>query len=344
MRREIAEQPDAWFAVVASQRAAITEAAERLSAVADAPLRTVARGSSAHAGVYLAYLAAREWGRLVVEARPSTVTVQRASSWGPRSTNVVLSQSGGSPDLRAVVEAARASGEVVVAMTNAPASPLATLADVHVDLSAGPERSVAATKSYTAELVALFALVRTATGSSWSAVEDAVAAAASVARVAVPAAETWAQRAVTQWADVDRALLIGRGPSLATALEGALKLVETSGIAASGWSSAEVMHGPVGQVTPGTPVLTFGAGTAGHDSTVAAARAARALGATVYAIGASHDGAHESVRVDGLGGLDPELVPAVEIIAVQHLALALSASRGRDADAPVGLAKVTQTT
>ena len=344
MRREISEQPDRWLDLIESQRGAITAAADRINAGPEVLLRTIARGSSANAGAYFAYVAAQEWGRLVVEARPAAVTVLNQPSLGPRSANIVLSQSGGSPDLRAVADAARKAGELVIAMTNAPASPLARIADVHIDLSAGTERSVAATKSYTAELIGLFALVRAATGHRWSAIEEAVAGAAAVARRMIPAAEVWARRTAGEWSDVDRALLIGRGPSLASALEGALKLVETSGIAASGWSSAEVMHGPLGQVSAGIPVLTFGSGTDGHDSTIDAARAAQALGARVYAIGAGYPGAQEALPIDGFNGVDRGLVPTVEVIAVQHLALALATSRHRNPDAPVGLAKVTRTT
>lgn len=342
MRAEIAEQPDRWGDLLATQAEAIAAAAAVLTEGGGA-IQVVARGSSGNAGVYGTYLAAAELGALVVDARPSVTTVLGRSTVGPPVVPLVLSQSGASPDLLAVVAGARAAGRRVVAFTNAADSPLAREADVHVDLSAGPERSVAATKSYTAELLALFATVRVAAGEPWEAVVASVSAAADVARGAVPTAEEWAPAVVAGWGRPDRAVMVGRGASLASALEGALKLVETSGIAASGWSSAEVRHGPLGQVSPGVPFVTFGVGTPGDQSTVDAALAAADLGARVIAVGCGHPGAAQVFEMDGRAGLDPALVPLVDIIVAQHLALAASLDRGRDPDHPRGLSKVTLT-
>lgn len=342
MRAEIAEQPDRWVDLLATQGEAITAAAAVLTERGGA-IQVVARGSSGNAGVYGTYLAADELGALVIDARPSVTTVLGRSTVGPPVVPLVLSQSGASPDLLAVVAGARAAGQRVVAFTNVADSPLARGADVHVDLSAGHERSVAATKSYTAELLALFATVRVAAGQAWDDVVAAVSAAADVARGAVTAAEEWAPAVVAGWGRPDRAVLVGRGVSLASALEGALKLIETSGIAASGWSSAEVRHGPLGLVSSGVPFVTFGVGTLGDESTVDAALAAVDLGALVIAVGRGHEGAELVMDIDGRAGLDPALVPLVDVVAAQHLALAASLARGRDPDRPRGLSKVTLT-
>lgn len=342
MRAEIAEQPDRWRDLLSTQHAAIAAAAA-LVTEPGVPIQVVARGSSGNAGVYGMYLAAEELGTLVVDARPSVTTVLGRAPVGPPVIPLVLSQSGASPDLRAVVTAALGAGQRVVAFTNVVHSPLARAANVHVDLSAGPEHSVAATKSFTAELLALFAMVRIAGGHQWETVVEAALAAADVARDVVRTAPDWARDLVATWGRPDRALMVGRGSSLATALEGALKLIETSGVAASGWSSAEVRHGPLGQVTSGTPFVTFGVGTPGDESTVEAARAAAALGALVIAVGQAHDGATSVFEIPGRDGLDPALVPLVDVIAAQHLALATALDRGRDPDRPVGLSKVTLT-
>lgn len=186
-------------------------------------------------------------------------------------------------------------------------------------------------------------MVRVATGVPWEDVAAAASAAADVARAAVTVAEDWAPAVVAHWGRPSHAMMVGRGASLASALEGAPMFVETSGIAASGWSSAEVRHGPLGQVSPGTPFVTFGVGTPGHESTVDAALAAADLGALVVAVGGSHDGSALALDIDGRTELDPALVPLVDVVAAQHLAPAASLERGRDPDRPRGLSKVTLT-
>ena len=140
---------------------------------------------------------------------------------------------------------------------------------MHIDLCAGPELSVAATKSYTAELVALHVWVRLAAGETFDAVRDDVAPAAAAAGVVVerPAREP---ESAADLLDADRVLVIGRGYSLATAKEAALKLIETCSIAASGWSAADAKHGPLGQVVEGTPVFLLGASEFGRESVLGA--------------------------------------------------------------------------
>ncbi|TCI96777.1 SIS domain-containing protein [Aeromicrobium sp. IC_218] len=341
MRAEVAEQPDVWRRLVRDARGPLDEAAALVRSTDPELLHLVARGSSDHAALYGQYLAAAELGVPAVHSTPSLVTVFERGSRFPRTIQVALSQSGASPDLVATARAARETGVRAISITNTPDSPLAVEADVHVSLDAGDELSVAATKSYTAELLALYLLVGRVAGRSWDDLEAAVGRLAEVGDVLVEVASSWAASAAPTLAGEDRALLVGRGFSMASAKEGALKLIETSGLAASGWSSADARHGPVGQVQDGTPVVGLGLGTPGGGSTRELLDHVRILGARTLAVGGRTD--HEDVPVPGLDGLEDALVPVAEIVPVQALALELSLSRHRDPDRPEGLSKVTRT-
>jgi len=341
MRAEIAEQPDVWRRLVREARDELDAAAALVRETDPQVLHLVARGSSDHAAVYGQYLAAAELGVLTIHSTPSLVTVFERDARFPRTVQVALSQSGASPDLVATARGARASGVRAIAMTNTPGSPLAEESDVHVPLLAGDELSVAATKSYTAELLALRLLVARTAGRDWAELEAAVERLATVGEAVVERAGRWARTTAADLRGADRALLVGRGYSMASAKEGALKLIETSGLAASGWSSADARHGPIGQVRPGTPVIGLGLGTPGEESTRELLDHVRTLGGRTLAVGGTSD--HEAVPAPGLETLEAALVPVAEILPVQLLALELSLVRGLDPDRPAGLTKVTRT-
>lgn len=334
MAAEIADQP----AVLAGLVARRTEIAEVAKVIARRPPRfalLAARGSSDHAALYAKYLIEVLLGLPAGLVSPSTVTLYGAR---PDLRDVLLvsvSQSGGSPDLVEFTETAREQGALTVAVTNTPSSPVHTAAELAVDIGAGTERAVAATKTYSATLLALYLLVDAVRGGDGS-------AAAELGPLAGQALEVPVQRAIDRYRFVDRIITTGRGYSYATALESALKLAETSYLAARAYSGADLLHGPVAAIDEDTAVLAVtGAGRGGdamHD--VLAAVAER--GADVLALGSAAEDLPADVRIR-VPRVAEELSPVLEVLPVQRLALGLALARGSDPDRPRGLHKVTKT-
>jgi glutamine---fructose-6-phosphate transaminase (isomerizing) len=344
MRAEIAEQPERWGILLDTQRDALLAAARLVIDGRVASVVLVGRGSSDHAAIYGQYLVEMVLGRPAGLATPSVTSLLGRDLFDSSTLVVAVSQSGSSPDLVATVESARRSGSPTLSLTNDATSDLARAADVHVDLCAGPELSVAATKSYTAELVALHAWVRLAAGEPFDVVRDDVAQAAAAAKVVVERSVGVARAAAAELVDADRVLIIGRGYSLATAKEAALKLIETCALAASGWSAADAKHGPLGQVVAGTPVFLLAASEFGRESVLVIAPDVVARGGRVFPVGVT---VADLEGEQGFSHLFPvvheALVPMLEIIPMQQLALELALLRGRDPDRPTGLTKVTRT-
>ncbi len=342
MAGEILEQPDRWRELLRTGRDDLAAAAHLIRDTSPALMVFAARGSSDHAAMYAQYLTHNVLRVPAVLATPSTVTAFGSELRYPRSVMLAVSQSGESPDLLETVRSAQRAGVPVIAFTNNSSSSLAGLAEAHVGLSAGPELSVAATKTYTAELLALNLVIRLAGGAEWDALEHQVTLAAEVAASTITSSVS---DLVSALADADRVLVVGRGYSMSTAKEGALKLMETNAIAASGWSAADATHGPLGQVVAGTPVIALTASPDGRESVTEFAAAAGRIGGRVITIGVpvADAAVHLSLPLPRLGELDPALLPLIEVIPLQRLALELALRRGRDPDRPPGLAKVTRT-
>lgn len=344
MAAEIVEQPERWRDLLQSGRGALESAAQLIRDANPELIVFAARGSSDHAAMYAQYLAHNVLGVPALLATPSTVTAFGSELRYPASVMLAVSQSGESPDLLETVRAVKLAGVPVVGFTNSDADSLAALSDVHVPLSAGPELSVAATKTYTAELLALHLVLRLAAGDEWPVLAQRITVAADVATSVI--ADTAAiSRLAESLQGADRVLVVGRGYSMSTAKEGALKLMETNAIAASGWSAADATHGPLAQVVPGTPVIVLTASPDGRESVEAFARAAGELGGRIISVGVAVEGAAGHVELLGLQReeLDSSLVPLIEVIPLQQLALALARRRGLDPDQPLGLAKITKT-
>ncbi|KQR50845.1 hypothetical protein ASF88_16590 [Leifsonia sp. Leaf336] len=339
MRAEIAEQPERWLDLLLG-RDTIDAAAELIVGARPELLVFAARGSSDHAAMYAQYLAHNLLRIPAMLATPASVTGFGTQLAYPRSVALAVSQSGSSPDLLATVASFAAAGVPVVGFSNDAGSALASASDVHVSLAAGAETSVAATKTYTAELLALALTLHRAAGTGWTELDERVRtlAASVTTDLATPDA---VDAAVGVLAGVERVLVVGRGYSMATAREGALKLMETNAIAASGWSAADATHGPLGQVVPGSVVVALTGSPAGRDSVLSFADAAGALGGRVIEIGPGVID-HASVRIP-LDEKDAELLSLREIVPLQRIALALAPSRGLDPDNPAGLRKVTLT-
>lgn len=298
---------------------------------------TVARGSSDHAALYLANLAGIVAGRITASLQPSLVTRYGASLRFERAAVFAVSQSGASPDIVRTVEAARAGGALTVAIVNQPDSPLGRAAAHYLPQHAGPERSVAATKSVIASMAVAARLL-----AAWTkdrALLDALPALPE--RLEAALACDWSI-ALPALGGASSLYVVGRGPGLGVAEETALKLKETSGVLAEALSAAEIQHGPKAVIRPGFPVLVYGLQDAGGRDALAFAADLAKAGARVLV--ASHDAPGAGlVHLPLPRPLHPLLDPIVALLAFYPLAEALAREHGRDPDRPPGLLKVTRT-
>jgi glucosamine--fructose-6-phosphate aminotransferase (isomerizing) len=246
---------------------------------------------------------------------------------------IAVSQSGGSPDLVRSLEVARDCGALTVAVTNNAASDLARAAAAHVDVLAGPERAVAATKSYTAQLLALHQLLDRVGGGHG----DAAAGLPDLADALLERRGEIAALA-SRYRFAQRMVTTGRGYSYPTAREAALKLMETAYLSAQAFSAADLLHGPLAMIDPQVPVLAVVADGIGGRAMAPVLPRLAERGADVCIVGAAPD-AHVVLPA----GAPEELSPLLEILPFQLLALHVAVERGGDPDAPRGLAKVTET-
>jgi glucosamine--fructose-6-phosphate aminotransferase (isomerizing) len=343
MAVDIGEQPEV-FARLSEPAQADPIAAVAARVVARRPRHVVltARGTSDHAALYAAYLMEIRLGLPAGLASPSTITVFGARPDLSEALVIGVSQSGGSPDLVEVLRVARATGALTLAVTNHPGSALAETAELAIDVAAGPERAVAATKTYTAELLALLMLVegvRAGDGKLPAGERATLAVLPELAALTLadPAAAELAER----YRFAARIVTTGRGYAYPTAREAALKLMETSYLAALAFSGADLLHGPLAMTDPDVPVLAVvGDGPGGRAMREVLAKLGERR-ADVVAISPSPvAGAAAQLRVPSL---DERHAPLLDILPLQQLALALALARGEDPDAPRGLHKVTST-
>jgi glucosamine--fructose-6-phosphate aminotransferase (isomerizing) len=337
MRAEIHEQPAVWTRLLDEGQDAVARAAAIFRAAEPTQVVLLARGSSDNAAIYGQYLMQIGLHLPTALATPSVHTLYGSPVFPPGACVLAVSQSGASADLVQTLAAARQAGCLTVSITNAPESPLAAGADAHIPLLAGPERSVAATKTYTGELLALWMFTRVVGGRQPEAPELA-----ALGEQVLESADAACRLLAERLTGIRRLLAVGRGYAFASAREAALKLMETSYVMTQGLSAADAEHGPVAVLDPQTPLLAFasqGPGTASMASVVAAARAA---GAPVEVIG---DGTLAGDSLPALLPADvpPALVPLLEILPAQLLALELAVLGGNDPDRPRGLSKVTST-
>jgi len=325
-------------AVVQSQCADSARVEALASVLAAKPCHvalTVARGSSDHAASYFASLAMSRIGVPVASLPMSIATLQAAPLRVAGELAVAFSQSGRSPDLIDTMTALRDAGALTVSAVNAPVSPLADACEWQLPLLAGPERSVAATKSYIAMLSISAQLV-----AHWQrdpALIDALRALPDTLRSA--AVIDWSL-AVDTLREVERMIVIGRGLGLAVAQEAALKLKETSGIQAEAFSSAEVRHGPMELIDRDYPLLVFAPRGPEQAGLIRLAADMRSRGARVL-LAAPEDveGAQLRLATSRHAALDP--IAVIQTFYV--MAAELAAARGRDPDAPRHLNKITET-
>jgi glucosamine--fructose-6-phosphate aminotransferase (isomerizing) len=334
---EIQEQPS----VIARAIKVNQGVARRVAQLAGACTHAViaARGTSDNAARYAQYV----WGtRNELSVGLTTPSLFSIYDRPPRLTDALvvgISQSGQSPDIVSVLEEGRTQDRPTVALTNDPDSPLAAAADVVVDLLAGEERSVAATKTYTSTL-AMIALISDAIdhdGDELGRVPDSVAGVLGIERDIEKAAQSFA--------DIEHCAVLGRGFNQATAFEWALKLQELTQVVAQPFSTADFLHGPVAVVEPGYPVLAVSMRGPAHEEVSDVLDRATRTGARLVTI--SDDSALTALAGNHItipGDIDEWLTPLPAIVAGQLFTYHLTLAKGLDPEQPRGLKKVTRTT
>jgi glucosamine--fructose-6-phosphate aminotransferase (isomerizing) len=300
-----------------------------------------ARGTSDNVGRYAQYLLGAVNGLLVALATPSLFTIYRRP---PRLGNALvlgISQSGKSPDIVSVVAEARHQGTLTAAITNVTDSDLARQSDFVINLGAGEERAVAATKTYTAQLAAIALL--SSSLSDDAAMLTALQEAPEAVAATLSAHNDMAQ-VVQRYRYMRECVVIGRGYNYATAFEVALKLKELTYTIVEPYSSADFLHGPLAMVEGGFPVIVVAPSGLPLTELRDFTRALVDRGAEVLTI--SDDAemlalAHTPLRLPH--PLPEWLSPLTAVLPGQLFALHLSATRHHDPDRPRGLHKVTET-
>ncbi len=342
LRDEILEQPAVAAAFLRRSEAPLHRLAETITARAVDHVVIAARGTSDHAAIYAQYVLGIRHGLSVGLGTPSVISLYGAEPRLDRSLVIGISQSGASPDVVGVVAAGRRQGAPTLAITNDPTSALAAAAETTIDLGAGPELAIAATKTYTTELLAIASLSAAMSGrevdaAALRAIPDALATALTLE----PAAEEMARHQ----AGADRLLVIARGYEYPTAREWALKLKELARVFADPYSAADFEHGPVALLEDGVPVLSIVRPGPARDGLVRSLTRLRDDLDAELAIVSDDDEALALARWPfHLPAGTPEwLGPIVSIVVGQLHALHLTRARGLDPEAPRNLRKVTRT-
>jgi glucosamine--fructose-6-phosphate aminotransferase (isomerizing) len=339
MRAELGESP----AVV---ERLLGEAAGEVGAVAAAMRErevdvavVAARGTSDHAAIYAQYILGARNGLLVAPSAPSLYSLYGAPPRLARAVLIGISQSGRSPDVVSVLEQSRGQGALTVAITNDRSSELAAVADHVIELRAGAELAVAATKTYLAEIAVLAMLSSALSGDAESAVELQALPAALGSALEEEGTIT---RLAGEWAAEDGCAVIARGFHYATAREWALKLKEMARLLADPYSSADFQHGPIALLEPGYAILAVATSGPALTGMVEQLERYRDAGARLLVLSDVH-----AARALGDGLSVPPvpewLSPLVAIVPAQLFAYHLARARGLDTETGRNLSKVTLT-
>lgn|SRR5450432_2012901 len=341
LRREIAEQPEVLTRILDRERANVARLSTRWRRQDIQYLTIAARGSSDNAATYAKYVFGALADLPVVLAAPSLYTLYESPPKLSHTLVLAISQSGESPDILAVVTDAKKQGSPTLAITNSPDSTLAKTADDVILLHAGEERSIAATKTFTASIggIALFA-------AAWIGGDDRFLS--ELLKMPERMAEAIdvepAVRALSgSLLGIGHCAVIGRGYNYATAFEIALKLKELTYVGAEPYSSADFLHGPIAMVDDKLHAILIAPSGRAHDSSVEFAARIRSEGGRTIAISDRSEFielADAGIRIPTV----PEwLSPLVAVVPGQLLALHLARAKGYDVDRPRRLTKVTRT-
>jgi glutamine---fructose-6-phosphate transaminase (isomerizing) len=342
LHSEITEQPDRLAGLLASQRNTAESIAKQIRARGISYVFLAARGTSDNAGRYANYLLGAMNGLPLALATPSLFTYYQRP---PRLTGALvvgISQSGQSPDIVGVLEEGRRQGCMTLAITNAPDSPLAKAAEFVLDIQAGPELSVAATKTYTGELMAI-AMLSAALDPQQLKWESLAQVPGWVAH-ALQHDQAMAQ-VVQHYKEMRQCVVLGRGYNYATAFEWALKLKELTYVEAEPYSPADFQHGPIAMVQKGFPVMAMVADGPVAQSLMPMLKQVKdELYADLLVISNSKEALQLSEPSFALAADVPEaLTPLIGIVPAQLMAYHLTRAKGNDPEKPRTIRKVTET-
>jgi glucosamine--fructose-6-phosphate aminotransferase (isomerizing) len=340
MLSEIIEQPDVLARTLVEEKHRVTQFAAKLRQRDIRLIATFARGSSDNAAMYGRYLLEIRTGIPVSDGAPSVHTIYKAKLNLRDALVIGVSQSGESTDINLVLESAKKSGAITVAITNEADSTMARLADETFLIHAGRERSVAATKTYTGQML-IFHLLANALGE-------------------IPVGENLEQlpeltqqslslqpqitELVQQYTSMQHCAVVGRGMNYGNALELSIKLMETCYVIAHRFSSAEFMHGPIAMVGENFPVFLFAPPGLLYESTKSLVIRLNELGATTCVISSEDEILH--LATHGLKipvQISEFLSPIPYIIPGQMFTALLAEARGLNPDQPRSISKVTKT-
>jgi glucosamine--fructose-6-phosphate aminotransferase (isomerizing) len=342
LKSEIFSQPTVLGHMLQHQMGGVQEIARAIQERGAGYVFLAARGTSDHAGLYAKYL----WGSFnrlpVALAAPSLFSIYNEPPALKNALVLGISQSGQSPDVVSVVDEGRRQGVPTLVITNDLGSPLAQAAEFVIGLGAGPEKAVAATKTYTAQLMAIAMLSVALSGDSSlladlqrvpTLVQQALALDATIERVA------------ERYRYMQQCVVLGRGYNYATAFEWSLKLKELAYVVAAPYSSADFRHGPVAIVTHGFPVLAVVPGGAVFDDMMALlSTLVRERQVELLALANEEKAlalAHTPLRLPS--DLPEWLSPLVSIVPAQLFSYHLTRAKGYNTETPRGLSKVTLT-
>ena len=335
MRQEIEEIPVAIRRLLDGGRESFAKGGAALRDKNPSTIVTIARGSSDHASAFVKYAIELLAGVPVASVGPSIVSIYGRELKLSHAAAICISQSGKSPDIVAMAQSAKKNGALTFALTNTPDSPLAAASDLTIDLRSGAEKSVAATKTFVASIVAGLALV-----GNWLDDKALLAALDSLP-------ELFEDAIACDWSPLMGALdkhqslyVLGRGPGFAIASEAALKFKETCGIHAEAYSSAEVVHGPARIVENHFPVLALASRDAAEASIAEIAERLAGQGARVFITSVN---AQKAERLPFAASGHPITDALALAVTFYGLVEALSRRRGFDPDRPPYLNKITQT-
>jgi glutamine---fructose-6-phosphate transaminase (isomerizing) len=343
---EIFEQPDVIQRLLENETGNVAAIAAAVHKNDPRYVVIAARGTSDNAARYAQYVFGAHNKLTVALATPSLYSLYGSAPRLDGALAIGISQSGQSPDIVQVLAEARSQGSPTIAITNDPASPLARAADHVIPLHAGQERSVAATKTYTAQLTALALLsvqLRAAAGEAGQAGTAALEALPAEVRCALTA-EAQARDSAQALAGASRCVVLGRGFNYATAFETALKIKELTYLLAEPYSSADFKHGPIALVEPGFPLVIVAAGATLKSELDALRISLRERNAAVTVIGDADNPALPGEHYIPVSAQLPEwLSPIAAITPGQLLAYHLAFARGHNPDQPRTISKVTLT-
>ncbi|MFT2018218.1 SIS domain-containing protein [Streptomyces sp. 796.1] len=339
MAGEMAEQPEVLRRILEEGAPRIREVAQAIAGRNPRFVLLTARGTSDNAALYAKYLLEIRLGLPCGLTSMSTTTAYEAKPDLRDVLVITVSQSGGSPDLVASTRAARDAGAITLAVTNNADSPLAQVSEYHIDVLAGPEKALPATKTYTAELLALYLFVEGLAGGDGAAAKVLP----DLARQVLDRQEE-VRVLAGRYRFAERMVLTSRGYGYPTAKEAALKLMETSYIPALSYSGADLLHGPLAMVDNVSPVIAIVTDGRGGEALQPVLERLRGRGADLVVIGTEAEAAKASAGFAlPTAGVAEEVQPILEILPLQMLAYEVTIARGQDPDSPRALAKVTET-